>query len=217
MLRKLAPALVIIGLLIAGAARAAPLTFYTNEADWLAAVSRFNVAPDIGPVTGFQSFVTVQLYPDGSCCIVTTPTPATIPIDSFSSLNATFSDLGIDEGRALTFTSELYVSFPSPIFGFASLDAFGRLDDGPISLNGERFTPLFLTEGFLGVVGYITSLDFTGDPLTDEFASFNLGDIVVATGEPSALASLITGLILLASACCLVRSRTAPERYASGA
>lgn len=220
MLRKLGPALIIAGLVISAAAQAAPLTFYTNEADWLAAVSRFNVAAYPNPVTGFQDFVTVQLKPDGSCCIVTTPTPASVPIGNFNSLSATFSLLFIDcECRpALTYTKELFVDFSTPIFGFASLDTSGRLNDGPILVNGEEFTPIMPIDGFLGVAGYINSLDFTGNNLTDENTSFTFNDIVVATVEPSALASLATELILLALACLFMRSRTVrltPPRIAA--
>lgn len=191
--------LVIIGLLISQGARSSPLTIYTNEADWLAAVSGSDIAPYHDPVTGFQSFVTVQLMPDGYCCIISPPTYLTI--GAFNSLNATFSLTAIDTGYAETYTSDLFVSFSTPILGFASLDASGETE-GPILVNGVGLPPTpikgFLgVNGFFGVAGYINSLTFTGYNTTDENAFITLDDIVVATVEPSTLAALITGLLIL--------------------
>jgi hypothetical protein len=56
-----------IGLLSSGAARAEPLTFYTNEADWLAAVSGFNIGTyaDSVNVEDTSQRVNMRWYRDG--------------------------------------------------------------------------------------------------------------------------------------------------------
>jgi len=79
MLRKLGPALlVVVGLLSGSAASASPLTFYTNEAACLAAVSGFKVGTYPSDVTYSDILVNVALIPNipgGSCCVISTPPP----------------------------------------------------------------------------------------------------------------------------------------------
>jgi hypothetical protein len=203
MLRKLGPAfLVIIGSLISGAASAGPLTFYTNEAAWLAAVSGFNVGPYPYDVTSTDNLITVQLKPDGTCCIVTNP-HTTITSDGFTSFRARFSSIAIDDGLPLTLSRDVSLSFPTPIYGFATTSSIDEFDE--IYLNEQLlpFNPPGFYGGFFGVVGLTSTLDFqlfgTGRSFEeDENNSVFFNDIVVATiDEPSAFASLAAGLLLL--------------------
>ncbi len=196
MLRKLGPAfVVIIGSLISGAASAGPLAFFTNEAAWLAAVSGFNVGPYPYDVTRTDNLITVQLKPDGTCCIVTNP-HTTITSDGFTSFKATFSNTAIDAGFPLTLSRNVSLAFPTPIYGFSGTTA-GIITD-PIFINGQL---LPFPTGFFGVVGPISILDFQPSfPVfeDDDENSVLFNDIVVATiDEPSAFASLTAGLFLL--------------------
>jgi hypothetical protein len=82
MLGKLGPALlVVVGLCSASAASASPLTAYTDEAAWLAAVSGFTVGGYPFAVAYSDSLINVSLIPtippggEGTCCIVSAPPP----------------------------------------------------------------------------------------------------------------------------------------------
>jgi hypothetical protein len=218
MLRKLGPALlVIVGLFSGSAASASPLTFYTDEAAWLAAVSGFTVGGYPHDVTYTDSLVNVALLPNDLCCIVSTPPPIfglfpPVLGENFSSVNITFSAIALDDCISpscpgLTFATDVTVDFPIPIYGFASSSA---MEDGGVFINGQAFPfPFF---GFFGVVGLINSLDFSCAgclPTDDENVDLDLPGIVVATtvDEPSGFASLATGLVLLAAASSRFRRR----------
>jgi len=225
MLRKLVPALLmVIGLFSGSTANASPLTFYTNEAGWLAAVSGFTVGAYPHDVTYTDTLVNVALFPPtGTCCFVSTPPPigpfAPVLGADFSSVDITFSAVGLDTcflPEICTFATDVTVNFPTPIYGFASSSAFIRQDRGagPITFNGQAAIPPLPIEdygGFFGVVGLINSLDLfctDCDPTHDENGSIELPGIVVATvDEPSGFASLATGLVLLAGALSEFRRR----------
>jgi hypothetical protein len=222
----LGPALlVVVGLFSGSAANASPLTFYTDEAAWLAAVSGFKVGTYPFDVTYTDTLVKVALIPPppGTCCILSTPPPI-FPIFppvigvNFSSVDITFSSLALDGcllPSACTFATDVTFNFPTPIYGFASPNAFIRMEEGAglITFNGQAVLPLLNGDycGFLGVVGLINSLDFSCGfcpPTDDENASLDLPGIVVATiDEPSGFASLATGLVLLAVALSRFRRR----------
>lgn len=218
MLRKLGSVLLaVIGLFSGSPASASPLTFYTNEAAWLAVISGFKVGTYPFDVTYTDSLVNVALFPPpaGTCCFVSTPPPfgqfAPVLGANFSSVDMTFSATGLDTCLLpviCTFvTGAVTVDFPAPIYGFASSSAFIRQEAGTITFNGQAsIPPLFNGDygGFFGVVGLINSLNFFCAgciPTDDEDGALDLPGIVVATvDEPSGFASLATGLVLLAVA-----------------
>lgn len=195
--------LLIYGLLILGflcsAAKASSLTFYTDKAAWLAAVSGY----EIGSISGFGTgtLTTLETNSDSGCCEITSRvsdrgvglpnlfydfTQAGQRIDEFcwSIPNCTVSGT----------TGPLTISLSQTILGFASDDA--RTPDIPLTLNGEGIPEVL--DSFLGVVGTMTSLDFEcGCLLSDDFGTMSLGDIVVATGEPSAAACWAVSLLLI--------------------
>jgi hypothetical protein len=159
--------LAIIGLFSGGAGNAAPLTFYTNEADWLAAVSGLNVGPYPYQVTRTDYLTTVELtYPGGFCCIVLGHSTSTT-LTGFGSFVANFSFSGLDvcEGAPnciVTAPLEVLLTFDTPIVGFGATDGsvFSILG-GDITVNGQP-APIYGMggTGFVGVVGPIYSLDF---------------------------------------------------------
>jgi hypothetical protein len=217
----LGPALlVVVGLFSGSAANASPLTFYTDEAAWLAAVSGFKVGTYPFDVTYTDILVNVTLTrppQGGTCCILSTPPPifaAFAPVlgANFSSVDITFTSLALDGcffPSACTFASDVTVNFPTPIYGFASSSAFGRMESGVILINGQELPSPFIGP-FFGVVGLINSVDFSCgcDPRIDENLDLELSNIVVATvNEPSGFASLATGLVLLAVALSRFRRR----------
>jgi hypothetical protein len=221
MFRKLGPALlVVVGLFSGSAASASPLTFYTDEAAWLAAVSGFTVGAYLFDVTYSDSLVNVALIPpgpEGTCCIVSTPPPIFAEFPpvigaNFSSLDITFSSLGLDLCTfpvVCTFATDVTVNFPNPIYGFASSSII-RMEDGTIFINGQYLSYLVQFSKFFGVSGLINSLDFSCDcdPRDDDFVDLHFPGIVVATvDEPSGFASLVTGLVLLAVASSRFRRR----------
>lgn len=198
--------LVIVGLLTCGTRSASALTFYTNEGDWLAAVSGDNIAPYPYNVTRTDYLTTVELtYPEGYCCVVlghSTVTTAT----SFESFRANFSFRALDicQGELdciVTAPSEVLLTFNTPIAGFAAVDhsVFSMPGDN-ITVNGEDAPIYGMGEAFVGVVGPISNLDFVSSGgFTDDQELLDLQDIVVATvDEPPTLASLAFGLVLLA-------------------
>lgn len=173
MLRKLGPALlVVVGLFSGSAASASPLTFYTDEAAWLAAVTGFKVGTYPYGVTYSDSLVNVSLIPsippggEGSCCIVSTPPPifadfAPVIGVNFTSVDITFSSLDTNlciYPCTFTFATDVKVDFPTPIYGFASSSAFIRTDASEITINGQALPELI--SPFIGVVGLINSLEF---------------------------------------------------------
>jgi hypothetical protein len=203
MIGKLGPALlVIVGLVSAETAWGDPLTFYTNESAWLAAVSGLNVGPASG-VSETEYSATIQ-----------TPNPATgygFTILGYSTITTT-TDFSSFDGiyyypnecpRPCTAAQQVQFTFPSSIMGFASEATIADADD-VLALDGQRLGPQLgmpppdLYNGFFGVVGSISDLNFqTLEYFTDSRESLALSDIVVATvSEPSALASLLTGLVL---------------------
>jgi hypothetical protein len=213
MVRKLVPTLLVIaGLFSAGAVRAAPLTFYTNEAAWLAAVSGFKVGTYSYGVSYSESLINVALIPPFpyTCCIVSTPPPI-FPFyppvlgANFTSLDITFSSVALNLCiYPCTFATDVGVNFPTPIYGFGSL-AMGEQQDGfgSILLNRQPLPFDFFIGGFFRVVGLINSLDFSCvaiscNPTYDENNFLSLQNIVVATiDEPSAFVSLATSIFLL--------------------
>jgi hypothetical protein len=192
MLRKLGPALlVVIGLFSGSGASASPLTFYTDEASWLTAVSGFTVGTYPYGVTYTGTLVNVGLLPDGGCCIVSTPPPIFSgypPVIGahFTSVDITFSSMGVDNcfyPSQCTFATDVMVNFPTPVYGFAS-SASGAMVLAEISINGQELplpSPPF-NNLFFGVTGLINSLDFTSstNPVDDEDVFIRLPDIVVA-------------------------------------
>ena len=214
MLRKLGPALlVVVGLFSGSAASASPLTFYTNEAAWLAAVSGFTVGAYPYDVTYTDTLVNVALTQPptgGTCCVISTPPPifgAYPPFigPNFTQVDITFSSQQLDVDcfypEFCTFSKDVTINFPTPIHGFASSQAFGQTQLADIYLNGQGIP--FSVPPFFGVVGLINSLDFTSStmPIYDENVDLHLFGIVVATvDEPSGFASFATGLVLLAVA-----------------
>jgi hypothetical protein len=220
MLRKLGPALlVIVGLFSGSAASASPLTFYTDEAAWLAAVSGFTVGTYPVDVTYTDTLVNLAIFPSnapefaGTCCIVTTPPPifpSAPPVigPNFTQVYITFSSLNLDEYTFplfYTLATDVVVNFPTPIYGFASSSAFRQEEFAAITFNGQApFPGIPDFGGFFGVVGLINSLDISCmacDPEVDENTDLELYNIVVATvDEPSGFVSLATGLVLLALA-----------------
>jgi hypothetical protein len=136
---------------------------------------------------------------------------------NFSSVDITFSSLALDGclfPSACTFATDVTFNFPTPIYGFASPNAFIRMEEGAglITFNGQAlllFNPDY--RGFFGVVGLINPLEFACGgcvPTGDENGSLELPGIVVATiDEPSGFASLATGLVLLAVALSRFRRR----------
>ena len=225
MLRKLGPALlVVVGLFSGGVASASPLTFYTDEAAWLAAVSGFTVGTYPFDVTYSDTLVNVALTqppPGGTCCVISTPPPVFAEFPpvigaNFTQVDITFSSQQLDVDcfypRFCTFATDVEVDFPTPIYGFAS-SAIIFQETGGITFNGQGLLPPFGQEygGFFGVVGIINSLAFSCepcDPKNDENNDLKLGNIVVATvDEPSGFASLAIGLVLLAAASSRFRQR----------
>ena len=223
MLRKLGPALlVVVGLFSGSAASASPLTFYTDEAAWLAAVSGFTVGTYPYNVTYSDTLVNVALIPPGTgtCCVVSTPPPISASFApglgaNFSSVDITFSSLALNNcffpSCALTFATEVTVNFPTPIYGFAATPSFIQLGPGTlITFNGQA--PLEPPEGdgffVTGLINSLTIACLGCNPTFDENVFLDLPDIVVATiDEPSGFASLATGLVLLAAASSRFRRR----------
>ena len=224
MLRNLGPALlVVVGLFCGSAASASPLTFYTDEAAWLAAVSGFKVGTYPFNVTYSDTLVNVALIPNipgGSCCVISTPPPigeyAPVLGPNFTSVDITFSSQGLDVNcffpSFCTFATDVEVNFPTPIYGFAS-NAFVVAEDNIISIvdqGGEGGEVPLATDLFFGVTGLINSLDFESstNPIYDQNVQLELSGIVVATvDEPSGSASLATGLVLLVVALSSFRRR----------
>jgi hypothetical protein len=141
-LRKLGPALlVVVGLFSGSEAGASPLTFYTNEAAWLAAVSSFTVGAYPYNVTYSDTLVNVALTrppPGGTCCIISTPPSifgAFPPVigANFTQVDITFSSLALNVDcfypLSCTFAINVTVNFPTPIYGFASSSStFGQME-----------------------------------------------------------------------------------------
>jgi hypothetical protein len=226
-MRKLGPLLVIIGLLINGAAWSDPLTFYfqpapgflstspNNEADWLAAVAQYQIAPYPYPVAETQTLTTIENRPNGECCIVLGSTQVTSNVE-FSSLGYDFAQTGqFGDSQCwgvpnciVTGTSdEVIIRFPTPIYGISATLYLTNEGGHGFYLNGQEITgPTTGLEqfykGFFGVTGGpISELDLVCDyrcAETDDIERLGLGDIVVATvDEPSAFATLAAGLVLL--------------------
>jgi len=85
--------------------------------------------------------------------------------------------------------------------GFATSLAEIRSDG--LTVNGLNLAGLdgccLASGGFFGIVGPISSLDFVGNFSDEILEGVFFSDVVVATvAEPSAFASLIAGLMLLA-------------------
>ena len=169
MFRKLGPALlVVIGLFSGSTASASPLTFYTDEAAWLAAVSGFAVGTYPYNVTYSDTLVNVALIPNtpgGTCCVISTPPPIfpfAPPVigEHFTSVDITFSSQELDVNcfypTFCTFATDVTVNFPTPIYGFASSSAFGRMESGGFYINGQ--VPPDKIGPFFGVVGLIKRL-----------------------------------------------------------
>lgn len=209
MLGRFGSALALICWLASGAARAGPLTFYANlpdptaENDWLAAISGSTIwSPYPYDVTIIDRSISVRLYPDRNCCIISNPV-TTITVGPLPSIiTAVFSELQLDSDSGVTVNTDLSIIFPSPIYGFASLSPGGVFENRELYINGQA-APFIQEEAFFGVVGYTDVLDFQCDDrcyTTDESNNINFGDLVVATkiDEPSGAALLAIGLGLMA-------------------
>jgi hypothetical protein len=221
-MRKLGPLLVIIGLLINGAAWSDPLTFYfqpapgflspgpNDEADWLAAVAQYQIAPYPYHVAETQTLTTIENRPNGTCCIVVGSTQVTSNVE-FSSLfydfaqSGQFGDsqcFGVPNCIVTGTSDQVIIRFPTPIYGLSA--NLGIVNEGPLGfyVNGQKITGDYFYSGFFGVTGGpISELDFQcyyRCAETDDRETLGLIDIVVATvDEPSAFASLAAGLVLL--------------------
>jgi hypothetical protein len=208
MLGRLGAALALICLLASGAARAGPLTFYANppvpaaENDWLTAISGSTIwSPYPYDVTIIDRSISVRLYPDRNCCIISNPV-TTITVGPLPSIiTAVFSELQLDSDSGITVNTDVSIIFPTFIYGFASLSPGGVFENRELYINGQAAP--FIQEVFFGIVGYTDVLDFRCDDscyTTDESNNINFGDLVVATkvDEPSGAALLAIALYLMA-------------------
>jgi hypothetical protein len=119
-LGRFGPALALICLLVSGAARAGPLTFYadpplpTAENDWLAAISGSTIwSPYPYDVTIIDRSISVRLYPDRSCCIVSNPI-TTVTVGPLTSIQAMFSEIEINSDGGITASTDVSIFFPPP-------------------------------------------------------------------------------------------------------
>ncbi|MGH7054826.1 MAG: hypothetical protein ACREFK_11335 [Stellaceae bacterium] len=204
--RPIQALVVVLALLLAGGtASADPLTFYTDESAWLAAVSGYNVGP-----YPFETIVTQhqRTYQWNSHCGYggISESTSTESEEGFNSLFASFSYDYCLYPRAQTADTEVVMNFSVPIFGF-STNNFGVVDGGNVgfTLNGQTLPgrAAGYYDGFFGVVGPIYSLDFlcgcSSSIPTDDFERFYFQDPIAAMiDEPSGLASFAVALSLLA-------------------
>jgi len=206
MFRKFGSALLaIIGVLASGIASASPLTFYTDHAAWSAAVSGFNVGAYPNQITRSDYVDTIK--------ITGGPAPGFTIVDQSSSTTRTgFTDFRADDfsfaspcefdlGCLISAAEEVLVTFDTQIMGFAT--ALAEIRSDGLTVNGLNLAGLdgccLASGGFFGIVGPISSLDFVGNFSDEILEGVFFSDVVVATvAEPSAFASLIAGLMLLA-------------------
>jgi hypothetical protein len=206
MFRKFGSALLaIIGMLAAGIAGAGPLTFYTDQTVWSAAVSGFNVGAYPNQITRSDHVDTIK--------ITGGPAPGFKIVDQSSSTTRMgFTDLQADDfsfaspcefdlGCLISAIEEVLVTFDTPIMGFATSPA--EIWSDGLTVNGLSLAGLdgccLPSGGFFGIVGPISSLDFVGNFSDEIFEGVFFSNVVVATvDEPSAFASLMAGLMPLA-------------------
>jgi hypothetical protein len=208
----------IFGLLLSGAASATPVTFYTDQAAWLEAVSPHVVGPYPQDVTRIDTLTTTG---NSAACgglfvcalgqsSVTTRVGFT---NFFANLAGAgdafdqhcFQDVSTVPCTATGLTAVEFI-FDTPIFGFSAL--LSGTAAFPISINVtltsgiSPFPEILPLDGlgpsFFGVVGPLSVLDFFSNVrLTDSPEIVSLQNIIVASvPEPSPAASLATGLFI---------------------
>ena len=193
---------VIVGLLAASAANASPLTFYYDQASWLAAASGLQLGAYSAGSTETVHLDTIEYLPGGGIAVLGASTKTIVtPHGGFSSISADFSYPTLcSPGCTVTRPQEIVITFDSPIMGF---DATAETDyEFPITLNGQKINPSispFSYSGFFGVIGQISSIDFDSCHChTDSPENFNFSHIEVLTvSEPPAIACLLGGIFLL--------------------
>ena len=167
MFRKFGPALLIIGCLITAGTASAATLFYTDEPSWLAALpSDATIGGYPHPALTTTTVTTIETTSAG-CCTVLGQTITSVPgagpvVGNFSFL----SPCEFSPGCVITATTDITVTFSVPILGFASdLSLLG----GDIELIGTGLPGVVGYDGFYGVVGLLSSLDFTILSSADQF------------------------------------------------
>ena len=228
MCNRLVRILGLIGLLAANIAHADPLTFYYDQASWLAATSGLPIDTYSGASTETKTFETVE-YPGTRAG--GGPPPGVFPVISTSSAssfapNGGFSDVSTGYPIGFTFPpicsrpsggapcvgtglTGLSISLGTPILGFEGKLFIADSGAARIFLNGQEILPLELGlgdeyAGFFGVIGPISTLAFTcltggSTCITDNPVGFRLSDIQVVPEVPSGLLFFSVVCLLLIS------------------
>ena len=186
------------GVLAATSTNATPLTFYYDQASWLAAAAALQIGTYSSGSGETDQLRTVQ-YP-GPQTIGTSTVTTSIPNGGFSSVGPIdFSyPTSCSPGCTVTRPTNINISLTSPILGFeANLSLADSL--GVITLNSQLISPAPTYNGFFGVIGPLSSIDFHfSGSITDSPESLNLSNIQVLTvNEPPSLMLVLNGGVLL--------------------
>jgi hypothetical protein len=196
----------LVALLLSWPSAANQLTFYTNEAAWLAAVSAYQVGVPPTETITRSDYLTTYFFSTSLMWTATATYTETNTSDVWGNgtfvptFFADFSSAGnyvdrvcFDGGCYAPGLTETDITFSRPIFGFAGFGTTGV----HTTLDGQNIP--YVDIGFFGVVGNISTLDFqSGGQTEDELDNrVVLDNVVLATiPEPATLVSLLTASLL---------------------
>lgn len=181
--------------------------FYTDEADWLAAMADrsglqvvdYGSSSSAVVITGTETYQTYAAVGTGPYTIELLDT-YTVPVGPQFRANFDFDFLDGCEGSPNCVDTQpvgVNLTFNQFVVGIAWLHATTNQIDIPN-------VPEYLNNSFLGYVGPLSQLNFGLRPpiATDDFNLIDLqGPILIATAdEPSAAVSLVAGLFIFALA-----------------